>query len=138
MSRARLVITAVVVEGRSQAEVARTYGVSTGWVSTLVKRWREEGDTAFQPRSKRPHRSPTATPPEVSDLVLRLRSTLSTAGLDAGADTIAWHLEHHHHVTLSRATINRILTGAGRVIPEPKKRPKSSYLRFAAELPNEC
>ncbi|MEI8405819.1 MAG: sigma factor-like helix-turn-helix DNA-binding protein, partial [Actinomycetes bacterium] len=36
MSRARLVITAVVIEGRSQAEVARSYGVSPGWVSRLV------------------------------------------------------------------------------------------------------
>lgn len=30
---ARLIITAVIVEGRSQAEVARSYGISKGWVS---------------------------------------------------------------------------------------------------------
>ncbi|WP_197094195.1 helix-turn-helix domain-containing protein, partial [Nonomuraea sp. SBT364] len=41
---ARVVITAVVVEGRSQAEVARTYGVSKGWVSKLVARYRAEGE----------------------------------------------------------------------------------------------
>jgi len=35
---ARLVITAVVVEGRSQSEVARAYGVSQPWISRLVKR----------------------------------------------------------------------------------------------------
>ena len=56
---------------------------------------------------------------------------------DAGAETIGWHLRHHHDVTTSRATINRILTRAGRVVPEPKKRPKSSYIRFEAEQPNE-
>ena len=33
MSKARLVITAVIIEGRTQAEVARTYGVSKGWVT---------------------------------------------------------------------------------------------------------
>jgi len=33
MSKARLVITAVIIEGRTQAEVAATYGVSKGWVS---------------------------------------------------------------------------------------------------------
>ena len=60
------------------------------------------------------------------------------AGLDAGADTIGWHLAHHHATTLSRATINRILVRAGVVTPEPSKRPKSSYIRFEAEQPNEC
>ena len=60
MSKARLVITAVVVEGRTQAEVARTYGVSKGWVSKLVARYRAEGEAAFEPRSRRPKTSPTA------------------------------------------------------------------------------
>jgi len=69
--------------------------------------------------------------------VLQLRTQLANRGLDAGADTIGWHLTHHHHIALSRATINRILTRAGRVIPEPKKRPRSSYIRFQASQPNE-
>jgi transposase len=60
VSKARLVITAVVVEGRSQAEVARAYGVSKGWVSKLVARYRTEGETAFEPRSRRPKTAPTA------------------------------------------------------------------------------
>jgi transposase len=44
MSKARLVITAVVMEGRSQGEVARAYGVSQGWISRLVARYRAEAD----------------------------------------------------------------------------------------------
>jgi transposase len=40
MSKARLVIIAVVVEGRSQSEVAREYGVSQPSVSRLVARYR--------------------------------------------------------------------------------------------------
>jgi transposase InsO family protein len=71
------------------------------------------------------------------ELVLRLRQELVAKGLDAGADTIAWHLTTHHGTTLSRATVHRILTRAGQVVPEPKKRPRSSYTRFAAEQPNE-
>ena len=63
MSKARLVITAVVLEGSSQGEVARAYGVSKGWVSKLVARYREQGEAAFQPRSRRPKTSPNATPP---------------------------------------------------------------------------
>ena len=71
------------------------------------------------------------------DLVLELRKKLSGAGLDAGADTIDWHLRHHHRTELSRATINRILVRAGAVVADPSKRPKSSYLRFEAAQPNE-
>jgi transposase InsO family protein len=72
------------------------------------------------------------------DLVLRLRKELAGQGLDAGADSIGWHLTHRHRVTVSRATIHRILLRAGAVTPDPSKRPRSSYLRFEASMPNEC
>ena len=137
MSKARLIITAVVLEGRSQAQVARDYRVSQAWVSRLVARYRSEGDTAFEPRSRRPRTRPDATPPDTVALVLALRRQLATDGLDAGADTIAWHLQHHHQTTISRATIYRIIRRAELVTPEPKKKPKSSYIRFQAEQPNE-
>lgn len=137
MSKARLVITAVEIEGRTAAEVSAAYGVSRSWVYELLARYRAEGDAAFEPRSRRPRSSPRATPPQTVELVLQLRKQLTDAGLDAGADTIGWHLAHHHRLTVSRATIHRILSRAGQVIPEPGKRPKSSYLRFAAEQPNE-
>jgi transposase InsO family protein len=137
MSKARLVITAIEVEGRTPAEVIAAYGVSRSWLHELVARYRAEGDAAFEPRSRRPRTSPNATPPRTVELVLRLRKRLSESGLDAGADTIGWHLAHHHRITLSRATINRILVRHGTVVPAPAKRPKSSYIRFAAEQPNE-
>jgi transposase len=138
MSRARLVITAVVVEGRSQGEVARAYGVSQGWVSRLVARYRLEGEAAFEARSRRPKSSPRAVPQAVVELITWLRKDLAGAGLDAGPDTIAWHLAHHHQVKVSAATVSRYLARAGLVTPEPRKRPRSSYIRFAAEQPNEC
>ena len=53
MSKARLVITAVIIEGRSQGEVARAYGVSQSWVSRLVARYRAEGEAAFEPHRGR-------------------------------------------------------------------------------------
>lgn len=137
MSKARLVITAVVVEGRSQAQVARDYGVSKSWISRLVARYRVEGDAAFEPRSRRPNTSPTRLPQTTIDLIIALRHTLTGKGLDAGPHTIAWDLEHHHHHTVSVASISRHLTAAGLVTPTPAKRPKSSYIRFAAEQPNQ-
>ena len=125
------------VGGLSQSEAARSYGVTQGWVSRVLARYRAEGEAAFEPRSRRPLRSPTATRPATVDLVLALRKDLTGKGVDAGPHTIAWHLEHHHRTRLSTATISRILTRAGLVTPEPAKRPKSSYIRFQAELPNQ-
>ena len=138
MSKARLVITAITVEKRPVAEVVEAYGVSRSWLYELLARHRAEGEAAFEPRSKAPKTSPGATPPQTVDLVLTLRKQLLEAGHDAGAETLTWHLTQHHDITLSRATIHRILTRHGAVTPEPRKRPKSSYIRFQAAMPNEC
>lgn len=47
MSLARVVITAVVVEGRSKSAVAAEYGISRRWVQKLCRRFEEEGEAAF-------------------------------------------------------------------------------------------
>ncbi|MEV6299083.1 helix-turn-helix domain-containing protein [Actinoplanes sp. NPDC051861] len=119
MSKARLVITAVVIEGRSQAETARAYGVSKGWVSKLIARYRAEGEAAFEPHSRRPNTSPAAIGPSVVELIVAVRKGLAERGLDAGPETIRWHLQHTHHVTVSRATIARHLAAQNLVVPEP-------------------
>jgi transposase InsO family protein len=137
MSLRRSVILSVTVEGLTQAETARRYEVSESFVSRLLARWRAEGDTAFEPRSRRPLSSPTAIPAGTVELILNLRERLCGDGLDAGPATIVWHLEHHHGITVSAATVRRRLVTAGLIEPEPRKRPRSSYIRFEAELPNE-
>jgi transposase len=65
MSKARLIITAVITEGRSQHEVARAYGVNQSWVSRLVARYHAEGEAAFQPAhaAPRPAQPPSHRPP---------------------------------------------------------------------------
>lgn len=137
MTLNRLLITSVVVENRPVRDVAAQYGVSESWLFELLARYKAEGETAFEPRSRRPKTVPTTTPAEVIDLIVEYRAKLTATGLDAGPDTIGWHLAHHHGVTVSRATISRYLAKAGLVVPEPKKKPKSSYIRFAAAMPNE-
>src|SRR3954454_4271734 len=155
MSKARLIITAVVVEGRSKSEVARDYEVSRYWVQTLVKRWHAEGEVAYQPRSRRPRHHPHVVPAAVEDEIVRLRKELIRQGLDAGADTIRSHLARRTPRSLpddrspatteppdfsglpSVSTIWRILTRRGFVTPQPHKRPRSSWRTFAAEQPNE-
>ena len=52
--------------------------------------------------------------------------------------TIAWHLARHHRVTVSAATISRYLARNDLVVPGPRKRPRSSYIRFEAEMPSQC
>jgi len=136
-SKARLVITALFVDHQTPAEVAARYGIHRAWVYKLKARYEAEGETALEPRSRRPKTSPGALAPEVVDLIVRLRKELTNAGLDPGPETIAWHLEHHHGQRVSRSTISRHLVAAGLVTPEPKKRPKSSYIRFEASMPNE-
>lgn len=138
MSKARLIITAITVQDLSQAEAARRYNASPGWVSKLMARWRREGDAALEPRSRRPHSTPNAIDAETVELIVQLRKQLTGKGLDAGAHTIAWHLQHHHATMISPATIWRTLKRAGLIEPEPNKRPKSSYIRFQADLPNQC
>jgi hypothetical protein len=73
----------------------------------------------------------------VVELIVRLRKELADAGLDAGPDTIAWHLEHRHGVTIARSTISRHLTHAGLIAPAPRKRLRSSHIQFEAAVPNQ-
>ena len=139
MSLARLVVTAVRIEGRSKAEVSRDYGVSPRWVYELVRRFDAEGEAGLEPRSRRPRGSPGRTPVEIEDEVVELRKDLLDQGLDAGAHTIAYHLSRRHSegVIPSVSTIWRILVRRGFVTPQPQKRPRSSFIRFEADMPNE-
>jgi transposase InsO family protein len=74
---------------------------------------------------------------EVDERIVGLRRELIRQGHDAGAHTIARHLEREFADVPSVATIWRILRRHGLVTDQPQKRPKSSLIRFCAELPNE-
>jgi transposase InsO family protein len=139
MSLARLVVTAVRIEGRTKAEVSRDYGVSPRWVYELCKRFDTEGEAGFEPRSRRPRGSPLRTPAALEDEIVELRKELLDQGFDAGAHTIRVHLVRRHGEAPvpSVATIWRILSRRGFDTPQPQKRPRSSFVRFEAEMPNE-
>jgi len=133
----RFVVDAVVLEGRSCREVARAHGVSKSWVAELVARYREGGYDALAPRSKAAKRVANRSSDETEDRVIRLRKELTDQGFDAGAATIHYHLGQRDPSPPSVSTIWRILKRRGFVAPQPHKRPKSSYIRFEARLPNE-
>ncbi len=137
MSVARLVVTAVRELGQTKAAVARDYGVSRRWVHELIKRFDAEGEAGLEPRSRRPRSSPHQIPAELENEIVELRKSLSEQGLDAGAHTIAYHFTKRRGSSPSVSTIWRALTRRGFVTPQPQKRPKCSYVRFEADLPNE-
>ena len=137
MGMPQLVVTAVLVEGRNKSEVARDYGVSRRWVVTLVQRYMADGEAGLRPRSRRPLHSPNRISQDIEDEVVALRKQLERDGHEAGAATIAFHLQQRHGVSPAVSTIWRILSARGFVSPQPHKRPKSSYIRFQAAQPNE-
>lgn len=121
MSLRRAVILSVTVERLSQADTARLYGVSRGFVSKLLARYRAEGDAAFEPRSRRPRNSPTALRDDVVELIVNLRAELADQALkrwlaaQSPAETLAdlqelldkfvvVYNEHRPHRSLDRRT----------------------------------
>jgi transposase InsO family protein len=138
VAKARYLVEAHLVEGRSVSELAAAHGVHRSWIYKLLARYREGGYEALEPRSRAPRSSPNRTPEEVVRSVVSLREQLLSQGHDCGAETIAHHLARQGIDGVpSVSTIWRILRREGLVSPQPQKRPRSSLIRFEAELPNE-
>jgi transposase InsO family protein len=137
MGLGRYVVDAIVLEGRSPSELAKSHHISRSWIYELLSRYRAGGYAALQPRSRRPRSCAHQVPPRVQAAVLRLRRELSAAGHDAGPHTIAHHLARRVAKVPSVTTIWRILQRHGLITPQPHKRPRSSFTRFEAQLPNE-
>ena len=137
MSKNRVAVLKVVSKQLSATAAAAEYGMSRQHLQRLLARYREGGIEAVDPRSRAPKTSPQRTSETVREQVIRLRTELTANGLDAGPVTIAWHLEQEGVTAPSTSTIRRILTVANLVTPEPRKRPRSSYIRFEAAQPNE-
>jgi transposase InsO family protein len=137
MSKHRVVVLKVVSRELSATAAAAAYGMNRQHLQRLLRRYREGGLEALDPRSRRPRTSPQRTPDGVRARIVALRTELTARGLDAGPVTIAWHLGREGQPVPSVSTIRRILHAAGLVTPEPRKRPRSSWIRFEASAPNE-
>ncbi|WP_159449385.1 helix-turn-helix domain-containing protein, partial [Demequina sp. NBRC 110051] len=130
-------MVAVIEGGLSISEAARRFGVTRQWVHRLLARYRAGGLDALEPRSRAPRSSPSAIPDELRQTVIAMRDSLVADGWDAGADSIRDRLIVQGVTPPSRATVHRIVVAADRVIAQPRKRPRSSWIRFEAAVPNE-
>jgi transposase InsO family protein len=138
VDKGRFLIETHLRTGRPIRELAEGHDVSRGWLYKLLRRYRREGEVGLEARSRRPHRSPTRIADRWEEAIVALRKELCDDGFDAGAQTIHYHLAKRGGEVPSVSTIWRVLKARGFVTPQPHKRPKSSYRRFVAELPNEC
>src|SRR5438270_1565957 len=138
MDMGRYLVEAHLREGRSVAELAEAHGIHRSWIYKLLARYRAEGEAGLVAGSRRPRSSPTQVPTGLEDEIVLLRKQLAEEGLDAGAMTIHWPLCRQGVQVPSVSTIWRVLRRRGFVVPQPKKRPRSSFIRFEAGLRNEC
>ncbi len=137
MAKHRVVVLKIVAGELSVTEAAARYGMSRQYLHKLLTRYREEGLEGLEPRSRAPLTSPQRVTDRVRERTIALRRALAAEGLDAGPISIGWQLRSEGLHPPSTSTIRRILHDAGLIIPEPSKRPRSSYIRFEAAQPNE-
>jgi len=120
------------------SEFCRAHGISRETFYVWRRRYAAEGLDGLEPRSKAPRTHPGRVPADVEDAIVALRKELDELGVDSGPATIQWHLRRRgRRAVPSVATIWRVLVRRGFVVPEPRKRPKSSLRRFEASAPNE-
>lgn len=138
MDKGRFLIETHLRTKKPLSELAAAHGVSRSWLYKLLARYNTYGTGGLEPRSRRPHNSPTRIADAWDERVIELRKELTDLGTGNGAATIQTHLQRRHGEAPSMSTIWRILKARGFVTPQPQKRPKSSWKRFVAEFPNEC
>jgi transposase InsO family protein len=138
LDKARFLVETHLLTGRPIGGLAAAHGVSRSWLYKVLARYRAEGPAGLEPRSRRPHSTPTRIVERYEDAIVELRKQLTDAGFDAGAVTIHYHLSQQRDDVPSVSTIWRVLKARGFVTPQPRKRPRSSWIHFEADLPNEC
>jgi transposase InsO family protein len=138
VDKGRFLIETHLRTGQSIGSLAKAHGVHRIWLYKRLARYRAEGEVGLELRSRRPKTSPTRIADQWEEEIIGLRKELSDLGVDAGAATIQIHLADTYDHVPSVPTIWRVLKARGFVTPQPHKRPKSSFTRFAADFPNEC
>lgn len=132
------IVKAVREQGEPVTKVAKRFRISRQRVYKILSQFDAGGADAIAPKSRAPHTHPQAVPTSLRNQIIDMRKQLVRSGLDAGPETIAFHLHRQGLRVPSTSTIRRIITNAGLVTPQPQKKPRSSFIRFEAAMPNEC
>ena len=122
----------------SVSELCVRLGISRKSYYKYRARFIGEGLEGLRPRSRRPLRSPTQTPPEMVELIIKARADLAAEGWDDGALSIFYRLLRDGENPPVWRTIHRVLVRQQLVVPQPRKRPRSSYRRFEFPAPDDC
>jgi transposase InsO family protein len=122
----------------SVTELCARLGISRKSYYKYLTRFRSEGLEGLRPRSRRPLRSPTVTPPEMVELIIKARAHLAVEGWDNGALSIFYRLLRDGEQPPVWRTIHRVLVRQQLVEPQPRKRPRSSYRSFEFPAPDDC
>ena len=130
---------AVTSDGVNVAAFCREHGISRQTFYVWRRRYLAGGLDGLEQRSRAPRSKPGRIDDDVEDAIVVLRKELVDLGVDAGPATIQFHLGRRRPrlEVPAVATIWRTLVRRGLVVPEPRKRPKSSFQRFEATAPNE-
>lgn len=117
----------------SVAQFCRELGVSRPSFYKVRERFATEGNAASNRRSRAPKEPAHRYDEDTAEVVLGVRKRLAGNGWDAGPISI-WHACVDEGLFTSSipsvSTIARILAAAGVVDANPRKRPRSSYIRF--------
>lgn len=117
----------------------RKHNVSRAWFYQVRAVAAEVGPVkALEKKAPIPLTTPAATAPVMVNLLLATRADLDQAGYDHGPLSVIAKLTRQGFNPPSRATVARIFSRSGVVVPEPRKKPRSSYQRFTYPQPNAC
>jgi putative transposase len=120
-------------------QFCRRHRVSRAWYYKIRAAATAAGPIkAMETGSTKPDTSPARVDSAMVGLALATRESLKQAGYDHGPLSVAAKLRRQGLQPPSRASLARIFTRAGVVVPEPRKKPRSACQRFVYPEPNGC
>lgn len=115
------------------------HGISRKSFYELRARVHEEGQAAvLEPRSRRPHSSPTRISDDVKDHAVSVRAVLESSGLDHGPISVHDRMKSMGLHPPSVAALATIFRERGVARAEPRKKPRAAWRRFVYPAPNAC
>jgi transposase InsO family protein len=102
------------------------------------ERFDADGLPGLLERSRRPLSSPNLTDEIEVAWIVKFRQVLAGEGWDSGATSIYYRMLREGLQAPTVRTIHRVLVREGQVVPQPGKRPRSSYRGFQFPATDDC